>query len=185
DLKTGPTGTEFTLTMPAAATSGPATNATDVVGNVKRTGFVSAGAALSFGNPFNSIQINSGTAPTDITVNLEKAVPTTPAPFATAIARKYTITPNGGSGISATLRLHYLDSELNGNTEGPNLNLFRFDGTNWHNEGQTSNDTTNNWVEKSGVTTFSPWTMNSSVPTEAKLESFTESSYDGGVFIQW
>ena len=185
DLKTGPTGTEFTLTMPAAATSGPATNATDVVGNVKRTGFVSAGAALSFGNPFNTIRINSGTAPTDITVNLVKAVPTTPTPFAGAIARKYTITPTGGSGISATLRLHYLDSELNGNTEGATLNLFRFDGTNWHKEGQTSNDTANNWVEKNNVAQFSPWTMNSSVPTDVRLDAFSATGYDGGTLIEW
>ena len=31
---------------------------------------------------------------------------------------------NGGAGFSATLRLHYLDAELNGNTE-TQLGLFR------------------------------------------------------------
>jgi REP element-mobilizing transposase RayT len=30
------------------------------------------------------------------------------------VRRTYTITPTGGSGYAATLRLHYLDSELNG-----------------------------------------------------------------------
>jgi hypothetical protein len=32
---------------------------------------------------------------------------------------------------SATLRLHYLDTELNGNTPESALNLRRFNGTGW------------------------------------------------------
>jgi hypothetical protein len=170
-----------TLTQPV---NGSSSGGFDVIGNLKRTGFVSGGSALSFGNPFNTIQINSGTAPTDVIVNLVKSTPTSP-PFAAAISRTYTITPNGGSGLSATLRLHYQDSDLNGNTEGASLNLFRFNGTDWHKEGQTANDTTDNWVEKSAVTQFSPWTLNSTVPTAAKLESFTAIRYDRGVFIEW
>ncbi|MEO6436433.1 MAG: hypothetical protein ABIP55_11840, partial [Tepidisphaeraceae bacterium] len=149
----------FTLTMPAAASSA---GTTDVIGNVKRTGFVSGGAALSFGNPFNSIQIISGTAPTDINVNLVKTVP---ASFTAAVTRTYQITPNGGSGISARVRMHYLDAELNGNTEGAGMKLFRFDGTAWQTQDQTASDTVNNWAERSGVTSFSPWTLNSTEGT--------------------
>ncbi|HET9300952.1 MAG TPA: hypothetical protein VFO11_13470 [Candidatus Polarisedimenticolaceae bacterium] len=152
DLGTTPA---FTLTMPAAASSA---GTTDVVGNVKRTGFVTGGNALSFGNPFTSVQIGAGTAPTDITVNLAKSVP---AGFPAAVQRTYTITPNGGSGVSARVRLHYRDTELNGNTEGPGLHLFRFDGTAWQREDQQAGDTTDNWAERSGVTSFSPWTLNS------------------------
>ena len=81
--------------------------------------------------------------------------------------------------------MHYLDPELNGNTEGPSLNLFRYDGANWHKEGQTANDIANNWVEKNNVTQFSPWTMNSTVPTEARIESVTATAYDVGALIEW
>jgi Bacterial Ig domain/Domain of unknown function (DUF4214) len=160
DLNTG----AFTLTMPATATSGPATNATDVVGNVKRTGFTSGGAALSFGNPFNTIKINSGAVPTDITVNLAKSAP---AGFPGAVQRTYTITPNGANG-PATLRLHYLDSELNGNTPESALNLRRFNGTGWAPVPATNSstaDATNNWLENNAVTTFSPWTFSILTPT--------------------
>jgi YVTN family beta-propeller protein len=177
DLSTG----AFTLTMPATATS---SGSGVVVGSVKRTG-ITTGTTLSFGNPFNTIRFDSGTPPSEVTVSLDEHVPTTPAPFPTAIARKYTITPTGGSGYSATLRLHYQDADLNGNSEGASLNLWRYDGTNWHKEGQTAFDTTDNWIEKSGITQFSAWTMNSSVPTAATLESFEATGYDGGVFIQW
>ena len=148
-----------TLTMP---NTGSSTGTGDVVGNVKRTGFVSGGAPLSFGNPYNTIQINSGTAPTDITVNL---FPATPANFTAAVTRTYTITPNGGSGYSVTLQLHYLDAELNGNSESL-LKLWREDGGTWNNQGAVSYDPTNNWVRQSGITQLSPWTLaNGLTPT--------------------
>jgi hypothetical protein len=94
-----------------------------------------------------------------VTINLVKAVPAGGIAFPTAVQRTYTITPTGGSGFSATLRLHYLDAELNGNVEA-NLGLFRF-GTAWARQGKTGSDLANNWVELSGVTQFSPWTLSS------------------------
>ena len=142
------------LKMPATGTSA---GTADVIGNVKRLGFTGGGAALSFGNPFNSIAFAvGGTLPTDVTINLVKAAP---GSFLTAVQRTYTITPTGGSGFSATLRLHYLDAELNGNLEA-GLGLFRF-GAGWTRQGSTSADTTNNWVQLAGVTQFSPWTLSS------------------------
>ena len=146
------------LTMPSTGTS---TGTGDVIGNVRRTGFVGGGSALSFGNPFNSIGfIAQGTVPTDVLVNLVKAAPGGGTPFPTAVQRTYTITPTGGSGFSATLRLHYLDSELNGNIEAQ-LGLFRL-GAVWVRQGRTGSvDTVNNWAELSGVTQFSAWTLSS------------------------
>lgn len=160
DLTTGAN----TLNMPAAATSGPATNAADVIGNVKRTGFVAAGSALSFGNPFNTIRINSGAVPIDINVNLVKSAP---AGFSSAVQRTYTITPNGAHG-PVTLRLHYLDSELNGNLPETSLNLRRFNGTGWQPFVATSSNTAdalNNWLENNAVPTLSAWTFSTFTPT--------------------
>ncbi len=159
DLTTG----SFTLTMPAAATSGPATNAADVVGNVKRTGFALT-TPLSFGNPFNTIAINSGALPTDINVNLVKA---SPVGFSGSVDRTYTITPNGTHG-PVTLRLHYLDSELDGNTPETSLNLRRFNGTGWAPIPATSSNTadaTNNWLENNAVVALSAWTFSTFAPT--------------------
>ena len=162
DLNTGTN----TLTMPATATSGPAVGATDVVGNVMRTGFVSGGAALSFGNPNNQIQINSGTAPTDITVNLLKQPP---PDFANAVRRTYTITVNGGSSIVATVRFHYRNSEANGNPEN-GITTWRKAGP-WVDQGKSSNFDDgvgeDNWVERDTVSTFSPWTLAAGIPTAA------------------
>jgi hypothetical protein len=164
----------FTLTMPATGTS---TGNFDVVGNTKRTGFITGGGnTLSFGNPNNRITITSGVVPTDITIKLAKSAPSAAntgipaAVYPSAVQRTYVITPTGGSP-TATLRLHYLDAELNGNTKtAPNLIFRRFNGAGWTGVVPTSFDNTPDfsWLEKTGVTVFSPWAFSSSgAPTAA------------------
>ena len=119
DLDTG----AFTLTQPNTTAS---TGVSDVVGTIARTGGPFALATpLTFGNPNNLITFTAGASrPTTMTVTMGK---TAPATYAAAVERNYTITPTGGSGYTATLRLHYLDTELNGNDETsiPNFNLRR------------------------------------------------------------
>lgn len=168
----------FTLTMPNTATT---TGNGDVIGNVKRTGFV-IGQAVSFGNPLNTIQFDSGTPPTEVTVNLVKSAP---ASFPNAVARTYTITPVGGSAYSATLQLHYIDSELNGNDEA-SVQLWRNDGSAWAGQGATTRDANDNWVRLTAVTAFSPWAISGpGGPTSVDLVSFDATAYDEGVFLKW
>ena len=153
DLQSDLTTGAFTLTMPVGATS---TGLGDVIGNVKRTGFVTAGTALSFGNSLNTIQINTGTAPTDITMNLVKLPP---FGFSNCVGRTYTITANGGGGFSATMRLRYQDAEASGQDESM-FELWRQSGPNWLSpSGIATRNTTQNWVEETGITQFSPWTI--------------------------
>ncbi len=149
----------FTFSMPCNT---PLQGAGEVIGNMRRTNLAACpGAAFAFGNPFTTIQFTSGTPPTEITVNTALS---SPAGFPNAAQRTYLITPTGGSGYTANLRLHYLDSELNGNNEST-LQLFRNDGLNWLQQGATSRNTTDNWVEYVGVTQFSPWSVSSSPPS--------------------
>ena len=155
DLQTG----AFVLTTPWITAS--SAGGGDVVGSVRVT---SPGFNSIFGNQFNRISITSGTAPTDITVNLTK---TAPADFTTAVTRTYIITPTGGANYTATVRLHYLDSELNGNDESM-LNLWRRDAS-WMSQGFTSRNSTENWVEKTGVTQFSPWAIAPGAPSAASV----------------
>jgi hypothetical protein len=157
-----------TLTQPAVGTS---SGTFDVNGRVQRNGFVTGGATLSFGNPNNQIKVTSGTAPANIVVDLARSVPGGAIGYPTAVQRTYTITPSA-NGFTGTLRLHYLPGELNGNTANL-LNLWRFDNTlptpAWRPNMATSRDcasgcdtnTSAFWVEKTGVSQFSPWTLNS------------------------
>src|SRR6185503_17908219 len=115
DLATG----AFTLTQPNTTAS---TGVSDVVGTVIRSGGPFGLISLTFGNPNNIITFTgAGTRPTTMTVVLAKAAPAT---YAAAVQRNYTISQTGGSLFTATVRLHYLDSELNSNPE-PSLGLRR------------------------------------------------------------
>ncbi len=177
DLNTG----SSTLFMGNGATS---SGTTDVVGNVNRSD-LNGGTTRSFGNPFVQITITVGTV-SDITVNLVRSAP---SDFRNALSRTYTITPNGGTSLTATLQLHYLDYELNGNTEA-NLELWRKDSTlGWQDKGKDpigGSDTTNNWVKLSSVSQFSPWTLGTSAPTDVALMSFNAvSDPQGRVLLEW
>src|SRR6185369_17508862 len=93
--------------------SGTSIGTADVVGTVRRTDL--GVIERSFGNLNNTITINSGTAPTQMDFNLVKAAPPTFPNTVKVVPRDYTLTPTGGSGISATVKMRYIDpTELTG-----------------------------------------------------------------------
>jgi hypothetical protein len=166
DLNTG----AFTLTQPNTTAS---TGTGDVVGTVIRTGGPFALATpLTFGNPNNVITFTgAGTRPTTMTAVLAKAAPAT---YAGAVQRNYTLSQTGGSGFTATVRLHYLDSELNGNTPETSLGLRRLRIADGHwvaappPPGVPTRDGTANWVEATGVLAAdltTQWTFSTLAPT--------------------
>jgi hypothetical protein len=158
-----------TLAMPCTVTwSGLGLG--DVIGNVRRTNLAACpGAAIAYGNPFTTIQFTSGTPPDEITFNIALEAP---VDFPNAALRTYLITPFGDSGYTATLRLHYLDAELNGNAEST-LQLWRKDDTGWNVQGSINRNTTNNWVELTGVTQFSSWTISGPANAPPVLSNIT------------
>ncbi len=190
------TGANF-LNMAVGATStGTPAPGTDVVGNVTRSHTFTTGTAYAFGNQFVSLNFTAaGTKPTAVNINLVKAAPSgVDFGFSTAIERTYTVTPTGGAGYSATLRLHYLNSELNGNNESSaDFDLWRHNGVDtWQRQVKTANNTadTANWAEKSGVTQFSAWTLaggspSGPGPTAVRLSRFNAMSFADGVRLAW
>jgi hypothetical protein len=91
-----------------------------------------------------------------------------PATYAAAVQRNYNISQAGGVGFSATLRLHYLDGELNGNSETPDVNFNLRKGPNWSAVVPTARNvagTTDGWLENNAVTSFSQWTFAALAPT--------------------
>jgi uncharacterized repeat protein (TIGR01451 family) len=82
------------------------------------------------------------------------------------IDRYYAISQTGGTGFSYTLRLHYEDSEVSApNSEtSPPLKMWRRTSTGpdvWTREGSTSSNTTNNWVEHTGLTNVGTFSLSS------------------------
>ena len=131
---------------------GASSGNTDVVGNVVRN---SPGVAALYGNPNNQIAVSGGTAPTSIKVVLAKNAAHDHAAVPDGGQARHNIAPTSGSGYTATLRLHYLDGELNGNSESV-LDLWHLESGTWVDRGQTNRDSVNNWVELSGVTDAAP-----------------------------
>jgi hypothetical protein len=179
------TDTTNVLIMGAGSTATTAgTGQGEVVGTVRRTSF-SSGTSYSFGSPF--VQFGAFTfsaAPTQIDVTLTQGSPDT---FANSVRRNYQINVTGGTITSTTLRLHYRDdvTTLNGNAEG-SLDLWRGPAT-WTDVGANTRDAANNWVEKTGVNTFSPWTLanTGNAPTAVRLTKFNAASYTDGVQLSW
>lgn len=131
-----------TLHMGATTTT---TGVGDVSGIVKRASFI-ANTSYTFGNQFTTIALSSGgTMPSEIKMRIEIGS----APFwkPEAITRQYDIAQSGGSSLTATLKLHYLDSELNNSAEA-DLEVWNFDtGTSFVDEiGRNDNNTNENWV---------------------------------------
>lgn len=138
----------------------------DVVGKVKRTSSSTSG---TYGSQYTTITFTDGTPPNDIVVELFK---TAPGGLANAVQRYYSIEPNGGNNYTFDLRLHYRDSEL-GTIPEADLQMWQQVNGRWTLRARTSNDTTNNWVEKTGLTSFSLWALsNSGAPTAVNLSSF-------------
>jgi hypothetical protein len=78
-----------------------------------------------------------------------------------SVLRYYDISPVNNNGLNATLRFQYFDAELNSFDENTMVFWKSPDAVNWSNEGFTSRNTTNNYVEKTGVNSFSRWTLSS------------------------
>ena len=149
----------FTLTMPCSTTFDPSSPQFingEIIGTVRRTNLGDCnGTAIPFTSAFTTVRFDSGTPPSEMTISNALA---SPPGFPSAVLRDYRITPVGGSGYSATLRLDYSPAETNGNSTNT-LALWRNDGTNWIAQGATFRDLSAHWVELWGVTEFSPWAL--------------------------
>jgi hypothetical protein len=103
------------------------------------------------------------------------------------ILRQFNIVPGNNSGLDATFRFYYDESELN-NIPEANLTMFKSpNGVNntWNGVGGTVN-TTDNYVELSGIGDFSYWTLgdvNNPIPVE--LTSFSASTDEKFVALNW
>ena len=107
--------------------------------------------------------------------------------MATSIARFYDIVPANNTGLNATLRLTWFDAELNGLGENT-LGLFKTDdGIDWSDIGFTTRDTTANFVERTGLDSFSRWTLSTdnSIALPVEFVSFDATCEGNGTLLNW
>ena len=103
-----------------------------------------------------------------------------------SVLRYYDILPGNNTDLNATLRLNYFDGELNG-IEESSLVLFKSnDGANWLNQGFTSKDPHANFVERTGIGSFSKWTLsNDNNPLPVRFILFNAICQSNNVLLTW
>lgn len=103
-----------------------------------------------------------------------------------SILRYYDIQPSNNTALNATLRINYLDAELNGLDESAFTLWKSTDSMHWTNMGYTGRDATANFVEASGISDFSRWTLSTtSNPLPVRLTSFRVECIGGSARIAW
>jgi len=120
----------------------------DVTGIIRRTSMV-AGTTYTFGQLYTSLNFaNTGTIPSAVSFKVK--IGSSPSWKSGAIQRYFQIAQTGAVSTSATLRLHYVDAEMNGNIEN-RLVIWRDSSSNIVELGRSTNDATNNYIEQTGI----------------------------------
>jgi hypothetical protein len=103
-----------------------------------------------------------------------------------SILRYYDIQPANNAALNATLRFRYFDEELNGLSENGLVLWKSTNGNTWTNEGFTSRDVGVNYVEKTGIASFSRWTLSSpGNPLPVEFIFFNTHCENGKVLLTW
>lgn len=129
-----------------------------VVGNVKRTHAFTTGTAYAFEGPNTTVLFNNPSGITSVTVSMQKGA-IADFPFGGSINRVYTIAIPAGTYTTASLKFHYEDDELNGNSESTMQAWFN-NGGGWAAKGRNSFDVTNNFITRDTATgIIGRWTL--------------------------
>ncbi len=167
----------------------------DVIGTVQRPE-VSAAGTYCLGNPNLQITFSQGdlavagepaalpaALPTSLTAVLARGA----APFSGALLLRYTIDAPGFAG-TASLRLPYDEGDLNGN-DPAKLHLWHLAGDTWTLQPATTRGVDalgKHYVESSGVTGFSDWTLAAGgAPTAVTVLDWAAGWVDGHVRLRW
>lgn len=101
------------------------------------------------------------------------------------IERYFDISPTNNTNLDASLVYHYYENELGGIAEAE-LDLWKYDGSNWDNQGGVLN-TADNTLTKTGIPSFSVWTAGSVInnPLPVELLYFKSDCSNQGVRLSW
>jgi hypothetical protein len=103
-----------------------------------------------------------------------------------SILRYYDIVPVNNTGLNATFRFKYFDGELINFSENALILFKSDDAINWSAQGFTSKDAAANFVEKTGVGSFSRWTLSSdNNPLPVRFILFNAKCEGTNVLLTW
>jgi hypothetical protein len=103
-----------------------------------------------------------------------------------SILRYYDILPANDNALDATLRINYLDAELNSLDENSLVLWKTTDQLHWTNIGFSVRDASAHYLQDTGISDFSRWTLSTiNNPLPIKLASFAVECLNGLANIVW
>lgn len=148
-----------------------------ILGTIVRTHSFNENIDYAFEGPNNILNFSSITgAINSITVEVTTG-PNLSFPSAASIGRTYQITVDGSATYISQMRLHYEQSEINGNVENA-MTIWEENGSGtWINQNKTANDETDNWVDLENVAELNKkWTIS---------EGLIKYSWNGSADNSW
>ena len=108
------------------------------------------------------------------------------APGQTSIRRFFDIVPANNNALAATLRFHYLQSELDNHIESALAFQRSSDQQLWTNEGMTLRNEAGNFVELQGINSFSRWTLaGTGAALPVHITTLNVRCENGGALVTW
>lgn len=148
-----------------------------IIGRITRTHTFTTGIDYAFEGPNNFINFSSILGSVSSITVVVTIGPNVSFPSAASINRTYVVDVTSVSTYSATMRLHYEQAEVNGNSESA-MTFWNDLGIGlWTDQSKTSNDVTDDWVSKSGIINLgNTWTIS---------EGLIKYSWIGAVDNSW
>lgn len=138
-----------------------------ILGTVTRTHTFALSTPYAFEGPNTLINFTAGSTPSSVTITAAQITPASPTMI--PVDRSISISTTGGS-FTATLRLHYENSETN-DLDELGLRLWKDSSGTWRDRGATTRDSVNNYVELTGITAFSSWAIGASASSKTLVDN--------------
>jgi len=158
-----------------------------ITGKVKATRAIGSSANVTFGGIGIEINESGASNSTEVTRTTGTAC-SNGSNY--SIKRYYDITPTTNSGLNATIKFYYFDDELDGPPAIAENNMEFFKSTtpftSWTVQAYTTKDISNNWYSKSGISSFSRWTLaDKDLPLPVELTMFTARCNGEKILLKW
>ncbi|MBI5217056.1 MAG: hypothetical protein HY960_14975, partial [Ignavibacteriae bacterium] len=128
-----------------------------VNGTMRRAFPSSASGTYLFTDANTSILPSANASALSVTINSHRNTDAPSDPSLFALKRYYSVTPS--ASLMGTLRFAYAESEVRVGQVESDFRLWRYDGLRWRDNGVSSLNSTDNWVEQTGISTWSEWTI--------------------------
>lgn len=151
-------------------------------GYIENTGILTSPASANLGNLGAVITSAQNLGSTLIRRGHKVQV----GPLGNSIRRFFDITPTNDAGLNATLRVRYFDAELNGLVE-TDLSMWKSTdvGTTWTDMSFSTRDAVANYVEQTGLSDLSRWTLFAMTPIPVRFVSLNGNCQNGSMSVNW